>query len=901
MKWIYFFREGSKDMRSILGGKGANLAEMKGIGLPVPEGFTIITKACLEYIKWDKWPTEVKSQIHTSMGRLERKTGKKFGSPRNPLLVSVRSGAPVSMPGMMDTILNLGLNDEVVEGLAKLTNNQRFAYDAYRRLIQMFGDVVLGVPHLEFEEILSSYKRHTGAKYDYELDTSTLVEIISAYKKLIKRYYKPGFPQDPWKQLDMAVEAVWRSWNNPRAVVYRKANNIPDNIGTAVNIVEMVFGNIGDDSGTGVLFTRNPSTGEHKLYGEFLINAQGEDVVAGIRTPQDIGQLRRYMPKVARQLEKIAKKLEKHYRDMQDIEFTVEKGKLYILQTRTGKRTPNASVKIAVDMVKEGLITKEEAIMRVDPEALTKLLHPRIDYSSNPVVIARGLPASPGAAVGKVIFNSDEAKELGDSGEAVILVRPETTPDDIHGVIAARGVLTSRGGMTSHAAVIARGMGKPAVVGCGGIIIDMENERFVVGERLIKKGDIITIDGSTGNVILGEVKVLPPGVSKDMNILLKWADEFKRLKVKANADLPKDAKIAREFGAQGIGLCRTEHMFLGPDRLPIVQEMILATDELKKKKQLRKLLKRQVKDFVKLLEVADGLPVTIRLLDPPLHEFLPDITDLKVKLVELKLTHGDPLEIKRIEKLVSKVKQLREANPMLGHRGCRLGITMPELYRMQVRAIAKATVKLKKGGMHPRPEIEIPLVAFVEEVDYLKKEILDELSEVSKEDGVKLSIPIGSMVELPRAAIISSKLSERLDFMSFGTNDLTQTTLGFSRDDAGKFIPEYIKKGILNFDPFQVIDEEGVGFLMKQCLVNAKHVNPKIEIGICGEQGGEPRSVDFCHRIGLDYVSCSPYRIPVARLAAAQAAIREKSKKRKTKGGHKTHSVKPRRVRKKRR
>ncbi len=878
MKWIYFFEEGSKDLKFLLGGKGANLAEMKNLGLPVPEGFTIVTKACLEYIRTGDWPKNVKSQLYKSMKKLEKKTKKKFGDPERPLLVSVRSGAPVSMPGMMDTILNLGLNDEVVGGLAKLTNNPRFAYDAYRRLIQMFGNVVLDIPHEEFEETLAKYKKKIGVKYDYELDVDTLKALIKEYKKIVKEFHKPGFPQDPWKQLEMAVEAVWRSWNNPRAIVYRKANNIPDDMGTAVNIVEMVFGNMGEDSGTGVLFTRNPSTGEKKIYGEFLINAQGEDVVAGIRTPQDISQLEKVMPKIARQLKKVAKLLEKHYRDMQDIEFTVEKGKLYILQTRTGKRTPQAAIRIAVDMVKEKLITKKEAVMRVDPEGLTKLLHPRIDYSSNPKIIAKGLPASPGAAVGKVVFDSNEAKELGDAGERVILVRPETTPDDVHGIIASKGILTSRGGMTSHAAVVARGMGKPAVVGCDDIIIDLENERFVVGEYLVKKGDIITIDGATGNVILGEAKVLPPGVSKEMDQLLKWADGFKRLKVKANADLPGDAKTAREFGAEGIGLCRTEHMFLGPDRLPIVQEMILATSDTEKRNALRKLLRRQVKDFVKLLEVMDGLPVTIRLLDPPLHEFLPDITDLEVKLVELKLSHGDPEEIRKLEELTAKVKQLREANPMLGHRGCRLGITMPELYRMQVRAIAKATAELKKKGKDPRPEIEIPLVAFAEEVDYLKKEILDELDKVSNEEGIRLKIKVGTMIELPRAAIIAGKLGERIDFMSFGTNDLTQTTLGFSRDDAGKFIPEYIEKGILKFDPFQVIDTEGVGFLMKHCLENAKKANPKIEIGICGEQGGEPKSVDFCHRIGLDYVSCSPFRIPVARLAAAQAAIREEKK-----------------------
>ncbi len=875
-KRVYFFEEGSKDMKDLLGGKGANLAEMKRIGLPVPEGFTIITKICLDYVKTNSWPEGLWDEVVESMHELEKRTGKKFGDNENPLLVSVRSGAPVSMPGMMDTILNLGLTDVSVEGLAKQTGNPRFAYDAYRRFIQMFGNVVKGIPHEKFEEVLEKYKKEEGVHYDYELSVDALKSIIEEYKALYKDETGEDFPQDAWEQLKMAIEAVWKSWNNPRAIVYRKANGIPDDMGTAVNIVQMVFGNMGNDSGTGVAFTRNPSTGENKLYGEFLINAQGEDVVAGIRTPKHIDELERDMPEIAKQLKEMAQLLEKHYMDMQDIEFTVEKGKLYLLQTRTGKRTPQAAVKIAVDMVKEGLITKEEAILRVDPNSLDKLLHPRIDYSSNPKIVAKGLPASPGAAVGKVVFNPDEAKELGDAGEKVILVRPETTPDDIHGVIASQGVLTSRGGMTSHAAVVARGMGKPAVVGCSDIYVDLEHEFFRVGDLMVKKGDIITIDGSAGNVILGEAKVVEPEISGEFKELLEWADEFRRLKVKTNADLPEDAKVAREFGAEGIGLCRTEHMFLGPDRLPIVQEMILATDDDERNKALQKLLERQREDFIELLEVMDGLPVTIRLLDPPLHEFLPDVTELEVRLTELKLTQGDPEEIRKLEKLLEKVKELKEANPMLGHRGCRLGITMPELYRMQTRAILEAAIELKKQGKDPRPEIEIPLVAFVEELQYLKKEILDEAEKVFNEKGERIEVKIGTMIELPRAALISYELAKEADFFSFGTNDLTQTTLGFSRDDAGKFIKRYMELGILKFDPFQTIDQNGVGKLMKMCLENGKEVNPKIEVGICGEQGGEPKSVEFCHKIGLDYVSCSPYRVPIARLAAAQAAIKEK-------------------------
>ncbi len=875
-KRIYFFEEGNKDMKDLLGGKGANLAEMKRIGLPVPEGFTIVTKICLDYVKTGKWPDGLREEVIQAMHELEKRTGKKFGDRNNPLLVSVRSGAPVSMPGMMDTILNLGLNDESVEGLAEQTGNPRFAYDAYRRFIQMFGNVVKGIPHEEFEDILNKYKKEEGVHFDHELSVDALKKIIQEYKNLYKEETGEEFPQDAWKQLEMAIEAVWKSWNNPRAMVYRKANNIPDDMGTAVNIVQMVFGNMGNDSGTGVAFTRNPSTGEKKLYGEFLINAQGEDVVAGIRTPKHIDELEKEMPEIAKQLKELAELLEKHYRDMQDIEFTVERGKLYLLQTRTGKRTPQAAVKIAVDMVKEGLITKEEAILRVDPNSLDKLLHPRIDYSSNPKVIAKGLPASPGAAVGKVVFNPDEAKEMGDAGEKVILVRPETTPDDIHGVIASQGVLTSRGGMTSHAAVVCRGMGKPAVVGCSDIYIDLEHETFRVGDIMVRKGDIITIDGSTGNVILGEAQVVEPEISGEFKELLDWANEFKRLKVKTNADLPGDAKVAREFGAEGIGLCRTEHMFLGPDRLPIVQEMILATDDEERRRALEKLLERQRQDFIELLEVMDGLPVTIRLLDPPLHEFLPDLTELEVKLTELKLTQGDPEEIRKLEKLLEKVKELKEANPMLGHRGCRLGITMPELYRMQTRAILEAAIELKKKRKDPRPEIEIPLVAFVEELQYLKREILDEAEKVFAEKGMRIDVKIGTMIELPRAALIAGGLAKEANFFSFGTNDLTQTTLGFSRDDAGRFIRSYMELGILKFDPFQTIDQDGVGKLMKMCLEDGKRANPELEVGICGEQGGEPRSIEFCHRIGLDYVSCSPYRVPIARLAAAQAAIKEK-------------------------
>ncbi|HOB11759.1 MAG TPA: pyruvate, phosphate dikinase [Syntrophomonadaceae bacterium] len=878
MKYVYLFEEGKSDMKMLLGGKGANLAEMTRIGLPVPPGFTITTEACNIYLSsGGTLPDTVLEQTFTSLNALEKRTGKGFGDKHNPLLVSVRSGAAISMPGMMDTILNLGLNDETVQGLAELTGDPRFAYDCYRRFIQMFSNVVLDIDHSLFDDIVEKHKRKLSLIFDYEIPASELQSIIIEYKSMVQQEKGFEFPQDVKEQLIMAIKAVFNSWNNQRAIVYRRLNKIDDSLGTAVNVQCMAFGNMGQDCGTGVAFTRNPSTGEKTLYGEFLINAQGEDVVAGIRTPMPIAKLKEELPEVYQQFIDTCQKLENHYRDMQDIEFTVEKGTLYMLQTRNGKRTARAAVKVAVDMVNEGLISIEEALQRVDAEQLNQLLHRQIDTSVHVDAIAKGLPASPGAACGKVVFDANIAEKLGGAGEKVVLVRNETTPDDIHGIIHAQGVLTSRGGMTSHAAVVARGMGKPCVCGCEAIKIDPSGNQFMVNGLVVKEGDIITIDGATGNVMLGEVPMIEPTLSDEFETLLEWADQVKTVMVRANADTPEDAAKAREFGAQGIGLCRTEHMFMAQERLPYVQEMILAESIEEREKPLAKLLEFQRQDFYGILKAMAPLPVTIRLLDPPLHEFLPDHESLLLEIAQLTHENADNKLILAKEEMLKKINSLSEANPMLGHRGCRLGITYPEIYRMQARAIFEAMLQLKKENIDAFAEIEIPLVMDISELAILKAEINDIYEEIKAESGEELKYAVGTMIELPRACITADKIATEAEFFSFGTNDLTQTTLGFSRDDAeGKFIPVYLEKKIIRDNPFAVLDREGVGELMRIAVEKARSVKPDILMGICGEHGGEPSSIEFCHMIGLNYVSCSPYRIPVARLAAAQAAINHK-------------------------
>lgn len=875
-KFVYLFEEGKSDMRTILGGKGANLAEMTRIGLPVPPGFTITAEACNEYLALDQeFPDGLLEQALAALSNLEEKTGKKFGDKQNPLLVSVRSGAAVSMPGMMDTILNLGLNDESVQGLAALSGDDRFAYDCYRRFIQMFSNVVLEIEHVNFEEIVEKYKRKLGLIFDYEIPASELKEIIREYEAFVEQDKGLQFPQDVNEQLIMAIKAVFNSWKNQRAIVYRRINKIPDDLGTAVNIQCMAFGNLGDDCGTGVAFTRSPSTGAPELYGEFLVNAQGEDVVAGIRTPLPISKLQESLPSVYQQFVDTCTNLETHYRDMQDIEFTVEKGALYMLQTRTGKRTTKAAVKIAVDMVNEGLITKEEALLRIDPEQIDQLLHRQIDNTVQLNPIAQGLPASPGAASGKVILNADLAEKVGEAGERVVLVRNETAPDDIHGIVYSQGVLTARGGMTSHAAVVARGMGKPCVCGCETIKIDTEAKLFTVNGVIVKEGDVITLDGSTGKVMLGEVPMIEPTLSDDFETLLSWANDIKRLAVRANADTPGDAVKAREFGAEGIGLCRTEHMFMAQERLPSVQEMILSESLADREAALAKLLPFQRDDFYGILKAMAPKPVTIRLLDPPLHEFLPDHESLMLEIAEMRHNKADQYDIFAREELAKKVHKLSEANPMLGHRGCRLGLTYPEIYIMQARAIFEAMCLLKNEGIETFAEIEIPLVMDNMEFTLLREDILAVYEEVKTAGGIELNFVLGTMLELPRACIVADEIAQQAEFFSFGTNDLTQTTFGFSRDDAeGKFIPVYLEKKIIKDNPFAVLDRKGVGALMKIAVEKARAARPEILMGICGEHGGEPSSVEFCHLIGLDYVSCSPYRIPIARLAAAQAKIK---------------------------
>jgi len=877
--FVYFFgngsAEGTRDMRAVLGGKGANLAEMTNLGVPVPPGFTIACECCGAYLRDGRAPDGLRDEVDRALVRLEAATGKKFGDETNPLLVSVRSGAPVSMPGMMETILNLGLNDRTVLGLAKASGNARFAYDSYRRFLQMFGDVVLGVPLGHFESLLHAKRILAGVETDAELSETVLRNLVEEYKRLAR-----DFPMDPREQLWGAIEAVWRSWTLKKAIDYRRVNAIPNDLGTAVNIVSMVFGNLGDDSGTGVAFTRDPSTGERKFYGEFLVNAQGEDVVAGIRTPLPIDAMAERLPLAYRELIATKDRLEAHFRDMQDLEFTVERGNLYLLQTRTGKRTAAAAFRIAVEMQREGLISKPEAVARIPSREIDQLLHPVIDATVRTTPIVRGLPASPGAASGVAVFDPDVAVTRANAGEDVILVREETTPEDFHGLVAARAVITARGGMTSHAAVVARGMGKCAVVGCKEMEVDASARRFRVGDTVIAEGDWLTVDGAAGAVYAGALPTVPSEVMRVINGTLRseyapvyqayatalgWADEVRTLRVRANADTPRDARIARAFGAEGIGLCRTEHMFFEGDRITRMREMIVARDEAGRRRALANLLPMQRTDFEGIFEAMDGLPVTIRLLDPPLHEFLPHGgEESKLLARTLKIPRD---ELNRI------VDGLRETNPMLGHRGCRLGITYPEITEMQGRAIFEAAVRSARRGIEVKPEIMIPLVATHEELDH-QRAILEQVAAlVLGPMGIEIPFLIGTMIELPRAALTADRIAERAEFFSFGTNDLTQTTLGMSRDDAGRFLPAYLDRGILMDDPFQVLDEDGVGRLIRYGVSEGRRVRPSLKVGICGEHGGEPRSVAFCHHLGLDYVSCSPYRVPIARLAAAHAAL----------------------------
>ncbi len=878
-KYVYDFSEGSKDMKDLLGGKGANLAEMTNLGIPVPDGFTITTEACIAYGKLgNEFPEGLEEEVESHLLRLEEPTGKKLGDPDNPLLVSVRSGARFSMPGMMDTVLNLGLNDDSVKGLARKTNDERFAYDAYRRFIQMFGKVVMEVEGQLFEDALTEARDKAGVKFDNELSPVQLQEVVEVFKQILERETGISFPSDPRQQMKLAIQAVFRSWGNPRAVTYRRHYNISDDLGTAVNVQLMVFGNMGDDSGTGVAFTRNPSTGDKEVFGDYLTNAQGEDVVAGIRKTKKLADMKTEMPEVFTELTGVMRKLEQHYREMEDIEFTIEQNKLYMLQTRDGKRTAAAAVRIAVDLVEEGLISKEEAVAKIDPGQLDQLLHPMIDPAQTYEPLATGLNASPGAAVGKVVFDADTAEERGKAGEAVILVRWETSPDDIHGLINAQGVLTSHGGMTSHAAVVARGMGTPAVCGADQINISEKEKQFTVNGTTVNEGDIITIDGTTGKVILGAVDLVPPQINENFQAIVEWADGIRTLAVRTNADTPEDAARAREFGAQGIGLCRTEHMFMAEERLPIVRAMILAEDGDSRAAALDKLLPMQQGDFEGIFEAMHGLPVTIRLLDPPLHEFLPDYTDLMVELERARLTGAGEPEIAEKEKLAARVRSLREMNPMLGTRGCRLGIQWPEIYEMQVRAIMQAAVVIqKKMGDAPLVEIMIPLGGYAEELRVMRELTVKTCDDVLAGAGVSIDYLVGSMIELPRAAITADHISDFADFFSFGTNDLTQTTLGFSRDDAeGKFLTYYLEEGIVKNNPFESIDVDGVGKLVEMAVKLSREKKPGIKLGVCGEHGGEPSSIKFCHNVGLNYVSCSPYRVPLARLAAAQAVLEAK-------------------------
>ena len=882
-KWVYLFEEGSGDNKSLLGGKGAGLSEMTRAGLPVPPGFIVTTEACNAFFANQKnFPEGLWDQVTDGLRKIEEKVGKRFGDPENPLLVSVRSGAAFSMPGMMDTVLNLGLNEETVQGLAAQTGNLRFALDAYRRFASLFGEIVMGVAHEKFEKVMDRFKKQTVGGRDTDLKADDLRDIIAAEKQIINAE-QHAIPEDPYEQLRVAIAAVFNSWMGRRAVDYRRINRIPDSLGTAVNVQAMVFGNMGTDSGTGVAFTRNPSTGEKKLYGEYLLNAQGEDVVAGIRTPQPISQLKKEIPAVYTQFASIANLLEKHYRDMQDVEFTIERGKLWMLQTRTGKRTGAAAVRIAVAMAHEKLINREMAVRRVTPEQIDQLLHPTVDPKTEATALATGLPASPGAAQGQVVFSPDEAEELAREGKKVVLVRQETSPDDFHGMVAAQAIVTARGGMTSHAAVVARGMGKTCVSGANELNIDYSQQQFNVNGIVVTKGEWITVDGSTGRVFLGQVPTVQPTLDADFYELMTWADKFRRLRVRANADTPRDAKVARQFGAEGIGLCRTEHMFFGDQRLAAMREMILSEGAGAREKALEKLLPLQRGDFVGIFREMAGLPVTIRLLDPPLHEFLPSVDDLLAELSELKmavrlaatLADMDKLldEIDEKRRLLRQVIRTRESNPMLGFRGCRLGLLFPEVTRMQCRAIFEAACQVQGEKSKVMLEIMVPLVSLSEELRQ-QRELIDEVAkQVMGEQGMTIEYSVGTMIELPRAALMADSIAAHADFFSFGTNDLTQTTFGLSRDDSGRFLPTYIERHIVSDDPFQMLDREGVGELVRIGTKRGRSSKPNLKIGICGEHGGDPNSIAFCHEINLDYVSCSPFRLPVARLAAAQAAL----------------------------
>jgi len=869
-KYVYFFGEGKKEMKNLLGGKGANLSEMTNIGLPVPYGFTITTEVCnLFYDLGKKYPEGLEDQIDENIKKLEEKMGMGFGDEKNPLLVSVRSGAAFSMPGMMDTVLNLGLNDKTITALIEKTKNERFGWDSYRRFVQMFGDVVMGVEHDKFEEALQAKKDKKNVKFDTELTAGDLKELVEDYKKIIKEAKGKSFPQDPREQLRMSIDAVFGSWNNKRAISYRNLNDLPHNIGTAVNVQAMVFGNMGNNSGTGVAFTRDPATGKDEFYGEYLMNAQGEDVVAGIRTPKHISKLEEEMPENYRQLMDIRKKLEDHYKDMQDIEFTTQEGRLYMLQTRTGKRTAAAALKIAVDMVDQGYIDKKTAVTRVEPQMLDQLLHKQLDKKAKQKaeLLAKGLPASPGAALGRVVFDADTAVEEAKS-ENVILVRTETSPEDIQGMAAAQGILTARGGMTSHAAVVARGMGKCCVAGAEDIKVFESKQYFKVNGKQINKGDWITLDGSTGEVFVDKIPVVDPVLGENFKKFMSWVDDYKKIGVRANADTPNDSKVALDFGAEGIGLCRTEHMFFEADRIKAVRKMIVANNRAEREKALAELLPMQKKDFIEIFKVMNDLPVTIRLLDPPLHEFLPnEDDDIKEIAGELGL---------KFDELKATINSLHEVNPMLGHRGCRLSITYPEILEMQVRAIFEATVELLRKGYKVKPEVMIPLVGNVREVKVLRDQIIKIAEDIMKKENLKFDYKAGTMIEIPRACVTADEIAKEAEFFSFGTNDLTQMTFGFSRDDSGKFLPDYIEKGILDKDPFATIDRDGVGQLVKMAVEKGRNARKNLKIGICGEHGGDPSSVEFCHMVGMDYVSCSPYRVPIARLAAAHAALKGK-------------------------
>jgi pyruvate, orthophosphate dikinase len=888
-QWVYLFSEGGQDKKPLLGGKGANVAEMINAGLPVPPGFTITTEACNVYLANDnQFPEGMWTQAKAALQQVEAETGRTLGDPDNPLLVSVRSGAAVSMPGMMDTVLNLGLNDETVEGLARMTEDRRFAFDAYRRFIAMFGHIVMGIDSGRFDRVLERFKARTINHKDTDLDETQLSEIIEAYKRIVfSSQHGKSFPQDAYEQLRMTISAVFDSWNRQRAIDYRRVHNIPENLGTAVNIQMMVFGNMGWDSGTGVAFTRHPSTGEKTLFGEYLLNAQGEDVVAGIRTPNDVRELQSDMPEVFEQLTNIAARLEKHYGDMQDIEFTIEQGKLWLLQTRTGKRTGVAAVKMAVDMEAEGLIDRKAALNRVQPNQVNQLLHPMVDPSAKVTQLTQGLPASPGAAVGKVEFSPAAAAERAAAGEPIILIRQETSPDDFQGMVDSEAILTVRGGMTSHAAVVARGMGKPCVVGAKAIEINIDEGICRVGDTVIRRGDWLTIDGSNGDVLLGQAPIKQPELGDDFQTLMTWADEYRQVHVRANADNGHDAGIARDFGAEGIGLCRTEHMFFGEERLAIMREMILANDRASREVALDKLLPIQRGDFIELFQAMNGLPVTVRLLDPPLHEFLPNYEELQAELAQLKLTLQrvdsfsdiDALldKIWEREKLLKRVDQLRESNPMLGHRGCRLGLMYPEVTIMQARALFEAACEVQAAGGNVQPEVMVPLVSVSGELENQRELIEQTAEKVLGEYGMEIDYTVGTMIELPRAALTADSIAEHADFFSFGTNDLTQTTFGLSRDDSNRFLPFYVSRKFMPSDPFQVLDQSGVGQLIQIGVEKGRSVKPELKVGICGEHGGEPSSIAFCQRNGLDYVSCSPYRVPIARLAAAQAALASES------------------------